>query len=55
MSYTIAYTRCASAKKRVAEAFAYNSLVQSWPEIARLAEEQTRHSEQSALSDEKGD
>ena len=28
------------------------SLVQSWPEIARLAEEQIRYSEQSALSDE---
>ena len=42
------YTVC-ERKKRAAEAFAYNSLVQSWPEIARLAEEVTRHSEQSAL------
>ena len=30
------YTVC-ERKKRAAEAFAYNSLVQSWPEIARLA------------------
>ena len=42
------YTVC-ERKKRAAEAFAYNSLVQSWPEIVRLAEEQTRQSEQSAL------
>ena len=48
------YTVC-ERKKRAAEVFAYNSLVQSWPEIARLAEEQTRHSEQSALFDERGD
>jgi putative DNA methylase len=27
------------AKKRAAEALAYNGLVQSWPEIARLAQE----------------
>ena len=26
-------------KKRAAEALAYNGLVQSWPEIARLARE----------------
>ena len=45
------YTVC-ERKKRAAEALAYNSLVQSWPEIVRLAEEQTRHSEQSALFDE---
>ena len=45
------YTVC-ERKNRAAEAFAYNSLVQSWPEIVRLAEEQTRHSEQSALFDE---
>ncbi len=30
------YTLC-ERKKRAAEALAYNSLVQSWPEIARLA------------------
>ena len=45
------YTVC-ERKKRAAEALAYNSLVQSWPEITRLAEEQTRQSEQSALFDE---
>jgi putative DNA methylase len=32
------YTVC-ERKKRAAEALAYNSLVQSWPEIARLARE----------------
>ena len=48
------YTVC-ERKKRAAEALAYNSLVQSWPEIVRLAEEQTRHSEQSALFDERED
>ena len=46
------YTVC-ERKKRAAEAFAYNSLVQSWPEIVRLADERTRHSEQSALFDER--
>lgn len=30
------YTLC-ERKKRAAEALAYNGLVQSWPEIARLA------------------
>ena len=45
------YTVC-ERKKRAAEALAYNSLVQSWPEIARLADEVTRQSEQSALFDE---
>ena len=48
------YTVC-ERKKRAAEALSYNSLVQSWPEIVRLAEEQIRHSEQSALFDEKED
>jgi putative DNA methylase len=33
------YTLC-ERKKRAAEALAYNSLVQSWPEMARLAGEQ---------------
>jgi putative DNA methylase len=32
------YTLC-ERKKRPAEAMAYNALVQSWPEIARLARE----------------
>ena len=48
------YTVC-ERKKRAAEAFAYNSLVQSWPEIVRLIEEQSRQSEQSVLFDERGD
>ena len=30
----------AERKKRASEALAYNSLVQSWPEILRLAREQ---------------
>ena len=46
------YTVC-ERKKRAAEALAYNSLVQSWPEIVRLADEVTRQSEQSALFDER--
>jgi putative DNA methylase len=32
------YTLC-ERRKRASEALAYNSLVQSWPEILRLAEE----------------
>ena len=32
------YTLC-ERKKRAAEALAYNGLVQSWPEIVRLAQE----------------
>lgn len=32
------YTLC-ERKKRAAEALAYNGLVQSWPEITRLARE----------------
>jgi putative DNA methylase len=35
------YTMC-ERKKRAAEALAYNGLVQSWPEIARLAKEGTQ-------------
>ena len=35
------YTLC-ERKKRAAEALAYNGLVQSWPEIARLAREPAR-------------
>jgi putative DNA methylase len=35
------YTIC-ERRKRAAEALAYNGLVQSWPEVARLAQEGTR-------------
>ncbi|MFN8861977.1 MAG: DUF1156 domain-containing protein [Gemmatimonadaceae bacterium] len=43
------YTLC-ERKKRASEALAYNGLVQSWPEIARLAREGDTHkSEQGAL------
>ncbi len=43
------YTVC-ERKKRAAEALAYNALVQSWPEIARLAREAgTRGAEQTTL------
>jgi putative DNA methylase len=43
------YTLC-ERKKRAAEALAYNGLVQSWPEIARLAQEGgTPRTEQAAL------
>ncbi len=35
------YTIC-ERKKRAAEALSYNGLVQSWPEIARLAREERR-------------
>jgi len=43
------YTLC-ERKKRAAEALAYNGLVQSWPEIARLAREGARpKAEQAAL------
>lgn len=34
------YTVC-ERKKRAAEALSYNSLVQSWPEIVRLAQQGT--------------
>lgn len=43
------YSVC-ERKKRAAEAMAYNSLVQSWPEIARLAAEQHLEVEQTASS-----
>ncbi len=36
------YTLC-ERKKRATEAMAYNGLVQSWPEIARLAQEQAKY------------
>ena len=39
------YTLC-ERKKRAAEALAYNSLVQSWPEIVRLAQERPAVSEE---------
>jgi putative DNA methylase len=43
------YTLC-ERKKRAAEALAYNGLVQSWPEIARLAREGSKpRTEQGAL------
>ena len=43
------YTLC-ERSKRAAEALSYNALVQSWPEIARLArEEQQPEAEQAAL------
>ena len=35
------YTLC-ERKKRAAEALSYNGLVQSWPEISRLAQEAGR-------------
>ena len=46
------YTLC-ERKKRAAEALSYNSLVQSWPEITRLAQEVGRHGpEQAGLFEE---
>ena len=43
------YTLC-ERKKRTAAALSYNSLVQSWPEITRLArEEQKAEAEQTSL------
>ena len=43
------YTLC-ERKKRAAEALSYNALVQSWPEITRLArEEQKAEAEQTSL------
>ena len=43
------YSLC-ERKKRAAEALAYNGLVQSWPEIARLAREGGKsRAEQGAL------
>ena len=45
------YTVC-ERKKRSNEAMAYNGLVQSWPEISRLAVTDSQHHvEQSALFD----
>jgi putative DNA methylase len=42
------YTLC-ERKKRAAEALSYNALVQSWPEILRLASEEKGRSEQLRL------
>ena len=43
------YTLC-ERKKRAAEALSYNGLVQSWPEISRLAREEQEHkAEQTSL------
>ena len=42
------YTLC-ERKKRAAEALSYNSLVQSWPEITRLAQERKSMAEQGTL------
>ncbi len=43
------YTLC-ERKKRAAEAMAYNALVQSWPEIVRLARE-TPHAAEPGSGD----
>ena len=42
------YTLC-ERKKRAAEALSYNGLVQSWPEITRLAQERKSQEEQGSL------
>ena len=42
------YTLC-ERKKRAAEALSYNGLVQSWPEIARLAQERQSEAIQATL------
>ena len=42
------YTLC-ERKKRAAEALSYNALVQSWPEIARLAQERQSAAVQATL------
>ena len=43
------YTLC-ERKKRAAEALAYNGLVQSWPEITRLAREGGKPSAEQAAT-----
>lgn len=49
------YTVC-ERKERVAEALAYNALVQSWPEIIRLAGEGAgRRADQTSLFGERED
>ena len=55
VSYVAACTPYCERKKRAAEALTYNSLIQSRPEIVRLADEITRQSEQSLLFDERED
>ena len=47
------YTVC-ERKKRAAEALAYNGLVQSWPEISRLARTEAKPDEQASLFDGDG-
>jgi len=42
------YALC-ERKKRAAEALSYNTLVQSWPEIVRLAQERKSEATQTAL------
>ena len=42
------YTLC-ERKKRAAEALSYNGLVQSWPEITRLAQERKSEAKQATL------
>ncbi len=42
------YTLC-ERKKRAQEAVSYNALVQSWPEIMRLAQESAAKGEQQAV------
>jgi putative DNA methylase len=44
------YTLC-ERKKRANEAMAYNALVQSWPEIVRLARETARYTSEPAQAD----
>jgi putative DNA methylase len=44
------YTLC-ERKKRAAEAMAYNALVQSWPEIVRLARETAKFTSEPAQAD----
>lgn len=48
------YTLC-ERKKRAAEALSYNGLVQSWPEISRLAQDSNRPVEQTSLFGEGSD
>ena len=49
------YTLC-ERKKRPADALAYNGLVQSWPELLRLAEEggKAKVAEQVTMFEEEG-
>ncbi len=47
------YALC-ERKKRAAEALAYNGLVQSWPELVRLAREQAKAQAPAAVEQELG-